>query len=54
MTQLVDLIFAIVGLGMMAIGLWWINPGASLTVVGGTVFACSVIAASLRRNKPDA
>jgi len=48
-----DLLIAVLGLAMMAVGLWWINPGTSLAVVGGVLFFVSVVARFARRTPAE-
>lgn len=51
---MIDLAIAILGLILLGIGLWWIDPGWSLAVVGGVLFICSIVAQFVRRVPPDA
>jgi len=50
---MIDLAIALVGLLIMGVGLWWLNPGVSLAVVGGSLFLASVAAQFAKRNTPD-
>lgn len=51
---MIDLVIAIAGLLILGIGLWlWIEPGASLAVIGALLFFTS-IAAQFMRKRPDA
>lgn len=38
-----DLTVAVVGLIAIGVGLWWHDPGLSLTVVGGVLVGLSVL-----------
>ena len=52
---MIDLSIALVGLLLLAVGLWWIEPALSLSVTGGVLFLTSVIAQFVKqRNTPDA
>lgn len=43
MSQVLDIGVAIVGLGLVAVGTWWLSPAASLITVGGILIGVVVI-----------
>lgn len=47
-----DFVIAIIGLLLAGVGLWWLNPGLSLSVVGGVLFVTSIVAQFTRQRKP--
>ena len=49
---LADLLIGVLGLVLLGVGLWWKEPWLSLSVVGGSLFVCSVAAQFVKPRIP--
>ena len=47
-----DFVIAVIGLLLVGVGLWWLHPGLSLSVVGSVLFITSIVAQFARSRKP--